>query len=66
MAGILQPLERLVALRIHDTGGEVDYSRLRTIAYMNVNLILLCFNIAIPQNLDNLHEKASSLQHIVK
>jgi GTPase SAR1 family protein len=65
MASFLQPRERLVALRIHDTSGEEEHPRLRAIAYKNVDLILLCFNIALPQNLDNIHDKAGPYQHIL-
>lgn len=60
MAGVIEPLERPVVLRIHDTGGETGHSKLRKVAYRDVNLILLCFNIALPENLYTIRDEVGS------
>ena len=60
MAGVIQPLVRPVVLHIHDTGGEISHSKLRDVAYKDVNLILLCFNIAFPGNLYTVHDEVGS------
>jgi hypothetical protein len=60
MADVIQPPERLVVLRIHDTGGEIDHSKLINVAFRDVNLILLCFNIAFPGNLHTVCDTVGS------
>ena len=45
-------------LRLFDTAGEEDYDdRLRLLAYLNTDVILVCFSITNPDSFDNVRRK---------
>jgi GTPase SAR1 family protein len=60
-ASFVQPPQRLVNLQIYDTGGDEKYDRRRQAIYLSTrtNVILLCFNIGVPDNLVNIRDKVS-------
>ena len=49
-----------VELALWDTGGLEDFDRLRPLSYPDSHVILICFNIANPDSLDNVLEKVCS------
>ena len=49
-----------VELGLWDTAGAEDYDRLRPLSYPDSHVILICFNIANPDSLDNVLEKVCS------
>ena len=49
-----------VELSLWDTAGGEDYDRLRPLSYPDSHVILICFSIALPDSLDNVHEKVRS------
>ena len=46
-----------VELALWDTGGDESFDRIRPLAYPDSHVILICFNIANPDSLDNVQEK---------
>ena len=51
---------KYVELALWDTAGLEDYDRLRPLAYPDSHVILICFDIAGPDSLDNVLEKVRS------
>ena len=49
-----------VELALWDTGGLEDFDRLRPLSYPDSHVILICFDIANPDSLDNVLEKVRS------
>ena len=49
-----------VELALWDTGGDESFDRIRPLAYPDSHVILICFNIANPDSLDNVQEKVRS------
>ena len=49
-----------VELALWDTGGLEDFDRLRPLSYPDSHVILICFDIANPDSLDNVQEKVHS------
>ena len=55
-----------IELVLWDTGGAEDYDRLRPLSYPNSHVILICFDIASPDSLDNVQEKVRASSSIAR
>ncbi|KAF7344546.1 Cell division control [Mycena sanguinolenta] len=42
---------------IFDTVGQAEYDRLRPLSYMQTDVFLVCFSVAIPESLQNIQQK---------
>lgn len=46
-------------LQMWDTAGQEDYDRLRQLSYPDTDVILICYNIGMPDTLENVQEKVT-------
>jgi len=47
-------------IALWDTAGQDEYKALRSMAYQDANVVMMCFSIDLPDSLDNTWEKVSS------
>ena len=50
----MQVDNKVVNLTIWDTSGQEDYKRTRPMSYPNTNVIIICFSLVNPTNLENI------------
>ena len=56
--------ETLISLGLWDTAGQVEYDRLRSLAYPDTDVFLICFSTVNPDSYDDVSEKwAPEISH---